>query len=118
MLRSRVFTAVLLVLCAVAGAKLVLVMGHTDCGALKGAIDGVELGNLTGLLDSIEPAVAAVDDITGERNSKNPSFVEAVASMNIRLTIQAIRSISPILRNLEAEGGDSNRRSAVPSGEQ
>src|SRR5439155_2459303 len=56
---------------AVVGAKLVLVMGHTDCGAVKGACDHVQLGNLTGLLDKIQPAVEAVRDVPGERNSKN-----------------------------------------------
>jgi carbonic anhydrase len=65
--------------CAVSGAKLVLVMGHTSCGAIKGACDHVELGNLTGLLQKIEPAVASVHDVTGERSSKNKDFVEAVS---------------------------------------
>ena len=64
--------------CAVSGAKLVLVMGHTSCGAIKGACDHVQLGNLTGLLEKIEPAVAAVRDVPGERNSKNKAFVEAL----------------------------------------
>src|SRR5215831_3793061 len=65
--------------CKVAGAKLVLVMGHTNCGAVKGACDNVELGNLTGLLDKIRPAVEATHGVAGERNSKNKDFVEAVA---------------------------------------
>src|SRR5882724_3770490 len=56
--------------CAVSGAKLVLVMGHTSCGAIKGACDQVELGNLTGLLKKIDPAIASVRDVPGERNSK------------------------------------------------
>lgn len=90
--------------CAVSGAKLVLVMGHTSCGAIKGACDGVQLGNLTGLLDKIQPAVAAVREVPGERNSKNTVFVEAVADMNVRLTVERIRELSPILRDLESQG--------------
>jgi carbonic anhydrase len=88
--------------CAVAGAKLVLVMGHTSCGAIKGACDRVELGNLTGLLKKIEPAVASVRDVPGERSSKNKDFVEAVSEANVRLTVERIRDLSPILRDLES----------------
>jgi carbonic anhydrase len=90
--------------CAVSGAKLVLVMGHTSCGAIKGACDHVELGNLTGLLDKIQPAVASVRDVSGERNSKNTAFVEAVSETNVRLTVARIRELSPILRDLESAG--------------
>ena len=90
--------------CAVSGAKLVLVMGHTSCGAIKGACDKVELGNLTGLLEKIQPAVAAVQDVQGERNSKNTAFVEAVSEANVRLTVERIRELSPILREMESTG--------------
>ena len=90
--------------CAVSGAKLVLVMGHTSCGAIKGACDHVELGNLTGLLKKIEPAVASVRDGPGERDSKNKDFVEAVSEANVRLTMERIRELSPILRDLESAG--------------
>jgi carbonic anhydrase len=90
--------------CKVAGAKLVLVMGHTSCGAVKGACDQVQLGNLTGLLDKIRPAVEAVHDVPGERNSKNKEFVEAVAETNVRLTVQRVRELSPILAQMEKEG--------------
>jgi carbonic anhydrase len=90
--------------CALSGAKLVLVMGHTSCGAIKGACDHVELGNLTGLLQKIEPAVASVVDVPGERNSKNTAFVEAVSEANVRLTVERIRELSPILRDLESAG--------------
>lgn len=90
--------------CAVSGAKLVLVMGHTSCGAIKGACDRVELGNLTGLLQKIEPAVASVRDVPGEHNSKNKAFVEAVGEANVRLTVERIRELSPILRDLERAG--------------
>jgi carbonic anhydrase len=90
--------------CKVAGAKLVVVMGHTSCGAIKGACDQVQLGNLTGLLDKIRPAVEAVRDVNGERNSKNQVFVEAVAEANVRLTVERIRELSPILKDMETEG--------------
>ena len=90
--------------CAEAGAKLVLVMGHTSCGSIKGACDHLELGNLTGLLNKIEPAVSAVQDVQGERNSKNSVFVDAVCEANVRLTIERIRELSPILSELEKAG--------------
>ncbi len=90
--------------CGVSGAKLVVVMGHTSCGAIQGACDRVQLGNLTGLLEKIQPAVAAVHGVAGERNSKNKAFVEAVAEANVRLTAQRIRERSPILRGMEEEG--------------
>ncbi len=89
--------------CAVAGAKLVLVMGHTACGAVKGAIDGAKLGNLTGLLDKIKPAVDATT-FSGDRSSKNDAFVDAVAATNVRQTIDEIRRHSPVLAGLEKEG--------------
>jgi carbonic anhydrase len=89
--------------CAVAGAKVVLVMGHTACGAIKGAIDGAQLGNLTQLLDKIKPAVQATQ-YSGERTSKNYEFVDAVAATNVRLTIADIRHRSAVLAGLEKEG--------------
>jgi carbonic anhydrase len=89
--------------CAVAGAKVVLVMGHTACGAIKGAIDGAELGNLTGLLEKIKPAVAATH-YEGERTSKNGAFVDEVAKTNVRLTVGAIRERSGVLAGLEKNG--------------
>jgi carbonic anhydrase len=90
--------------CKVAGAKLVLVMGHTSCGAIKGACDDVQLGNLTGLLEKMKPAVASVQNVSGERNSKNHAFVEAVAEANVRLTVDRIRELSPILKEMESQG--------------
>jgi len=87
----------------VAGAKVVLVLGHAGCGAVKGAIDGARLGHLTQLLDKIRPAVeATVYD--GERTSGNPEFVEAVARKNIELTMANIRKKSAVIAELEASG--------------
>src|SRR5690348_15373878 len=89
--------------CKVAGAKVVLVMGHTACGAIKGAIDEVQLGNLTALLGKIRPAVEATQ-YTGERSAKNYAFVDAVARKNVSLTITNIREKSSVLRDLESSG--------------
>jgi len=86
--------------CAVAGAKLVLVLGHTACGAVKGAIDDVVLGNLTGLLARIKPAIPATK-FDGEKSSKNAPYVDAVARTNVVLTLENIRGRSPILAELE-----------------
>jgi carbonic anhydrase len=89
--------------CQVAGAKVVLVMGHTACGAIKGAIDQVRLGNLTGLLAKIRPAVDATA-YTGERTAKNYDFVDAVARKNVELTLADIRRRSPTIAGLEGKG--------------
>lgn len=89
--------------CKLAGAKVVLVMGHTGCGAIKGAIDNAELGNPTGLLAKIKPAVAATT-YTGERTSKNYAFVDAVARKNVDITITDIRTDSPVLAEMESIG--------------
>jgi carbonic anhydrase len=89
--------------CKVAGAKVVLVMGHTSCGAIKGAIDNVQLGNLTGLLAKIRPAVEATE-YTGERSAKNYSFVDAVARKNVELTMTEIHARSAVLAELETTG--------------
>jgi carbonic anhydrase len=86
--------------CKVAGAKVVLVMGHTACGAIKGAIDNAQLGNLTGLLAKIRPAVEATE-YQGERSAKNYGFVDAVARKNVELTITEIRRRSAVLAELE-----------------
>jgi carbonic anhydrase len=87
--------------CKLAGAKVVLVMGHTACGAIKGAIDNAELGNLTGLLAKIRPAVDATT-YAGERSAKNYAFVDAVARKNVEMTVANIRKKSPVLAELEA----------------
>jgi carbonic anhydrase len=89
--------------CAAAGAKVILVMGHTACGAVKGAIDGVELGHLTGLLNKIKPAIAATT-YSGERTSKNAAFVDEVAKTNVLQTIDNIRHQSSVLAGLERDG--------------
>jgi carbonic anhydrase len=89
--------------CKLSGAKVVLVMGHTACGAVKGAIDNAELGNLTGLLAKIRPAVEATV-YPGERTSKNYAFVDAVARKNVELTMSNIRKGSPVLAGMESSG--------------
>ena len=89
--------------CAVSGAKLVLVLGHTACGAIKGAIDDVELGNLTGLLAKIKPAIPETK-FEGEKSSKNSAYVDAVARTNVKLGIENIRRRSPVLEELEKKG--------------
>jgi len=90
--------------CAVAGAKLVVVVGHTECGAIKGACDDVILGNLTQTLANIKPAVAAVTGYDSDRTSGNKAFVQAVADKNVALTVDRIRQRSPILRDMADTG--------------
>ena len=89
--------------CAVSGAKLVLVLGHTACGAIKGAIDDVVLGNLTGLLARIKPAIPETT-FEGEKTSKNAAYVDAVARTNVKLGIENIRRRSPVLADLGGKG--------------
>lgn len=89
--------------CAVAGAKVVFVLGHTKCGAIKGAIDDVVLGNLTGLLARIKPAIAETK-FDGEKSSKNYDYVDAVARTNVQVAISDIRRRSPVLEDLEKKG--------------
>lgn len=89
--------------CAVSGAKVVLVLGHTSCGAVKGAIDDVVLGNLTGLLARIKPAIPETK-FDGEKSSKNLVYVDAVARTNVVLGLADIRRRSPILEDLEKKG--------------
>ena len=90
--------------CKVSGSKLILVLGHSNCGAIKGAADGVELGKLTGLLARIKPAMAQVPDDGQPRTSKNPHFIEKVAETNVRVVMQQIREQSPILREMIEKG--------------
>jgi carbonic anhydrase len=90
--------------CKVAGAKLVLVIGHEYCGAIKGAIDNVKLGNLTALLTRITPAVQACSHFSGDKTSKNPEFVDLVIRENIKITVENIRKNSPVLLDMEQKG--------------
>lgn len=86
--------------CKVSGSKLIAVVGHSNCGAIKGAVDDVQLGSLTGLLARIKPAVARVHDNGQLRTTKNDEFVQKVAEANVLLVTQQIRERSPILREL------------------
>lgn len=89
--------------CRVAGAKAIVVLGHTSCGAVKGAIDQVKLGNLTEMLARIEPAVQAAGPVA-ERSSKNTEFVQKVADANVALTVEAIKAQSEVLAGMVAAG--------------
>lgn len=89
--------------CAVAGAKVVLILGHTACGAVKGAIDDVVLGNLTGLLARIKPAIKETK-FEGTKSSKDAAYVDAVARTNVILGMEETRRRSPVLEDLEKKG--------------
>jgi carbonic anhydrase len=89
--------------CKVAGSKLVLVLGHEGCGAVKGACDGVELGNITSMLANLQKAVDSVDE-SGDRSSANSDFVHKVVDSNVELTIEDIRNQSVVLKEMEAAG--------------
>ena len=86
--------------CQLAGAKLVVVLGHTSCGAVKGAISSARLGNLTQLVQKIDPAVEAIE---GERDVDNADYVDGVAEENVRMVIAEIRRDSPVLATMEQE---------------
>jgi carbonic anhydrase len=88
----------------VAGAKLIVVMGHTECGAIKGACDNVQLGNLTTVIDALRLAVDDVQNTPGDHTSKNKAFVYAVTIASVRRTVTHIRAASPILHELEDSG--------------
>lgn len=91
--------------CKAAGSKLVLVLGHESCGAVKAACDGVELGNITAMLDNIMPAVRkSADEVEGEANSSNKEFVAKTVANNVKLTIDRIREKSQILTEMEDNG--------------
>ena len=91
--------------CAVAGSKLIIVLGHEACGAVKAACDKVELGNITSLLSNITPAVDQVKgSISSPHDSSNTTFVNAAIEENVNQTIDQIRSMSPILKDLEDKG--------------
>lgn len=90
--------------CKVSGAKLILVLGHEACGAVKAAIDDVKLGNITAMLTNIKPAVAKSQDFAGEKTTKNDAFVEHVSKNNILNTINTIQTKSPILNEMVKKG--------------
>lgn len=92
--------------CKVAGSKAVVVLGHSHCGAVKGACDGVEMSHLTTLLKHIQPAVAATVDPTdtAQRNSKNAEFVQSVAEKNVQMVADHIAAASPVLREMRDAG--------------
>jgi carbonic anhydrase len=90
--------------CKVAGAKILVVLGHTKCGAVKGACDHIEMGNLTALLTKIRPAVDDETTTKENRNSDNEEFVEKVATINVKRTVKAIAERSPILKEMIESG--------------
>ena len=90
--------------CKVAGSKIIVVLGHTKCGAIKGACDHVEMGNLTALLSKIQPAVYDEKTVTENRSSNNPDFVEKVAAINVKRTVQGVMERSPILKEMIEKG--------------
>ena len=91
--------------CKLAGSKVVVVMGHTSCGAVKGACDHAKLGNLTQMLDKIMPAVNAIETPTdADRSSKNIDFVNKVSAKNVELTIEEIKKQSPVLAEMHENG--------------
>lgn len=87
----------------IAGAKAIVVLGHTECGAIKGACDNAKLGLLTKMLENFKPAVAASQSVAGEKNSKNKDYVQAVADSNAVLTAKALTERSEVLRGLVAD---------------
>ena len=86
--------------CKAAGSKLVVVLGHSKCGAVKGACDGVELGNLTAMLSKLQPAVDKVSAISGKKDSSDSQFVADVSETNVHLTIENIKNDSPVLNEM------------------
>lgn len=89
--------------CKVAGAKAIFVVGHSECGAIKGAIDQAKLGNLTAMLKNFDPAIAATK-ITGERTSKDKKLVQSVADSHSRITAKMIVDGSPVLKEIVDKG--------------
>jgi len=90
--------------CKVAGSKIIVVLGHTKCGAVKGACDHVEMGNLTALLSKLQPAVYDEKTVTENRTSSNEEFVEKVSEINVKRTVHAIMERSPILKEMIERG--------------
>ncbi len=90
--------------CKVAGAKVIVVLGHTKCGAVKGACNGVKLGNLTVLLDKLAPAIDQETSVSDDRTASNMVFVDKVATINVHLTIEQILDRSPIIKEMMDQG--------------
>jgi len=90
--------------CKIAGSKLIVVLGHTKCGAIEGACDHIELGHITTLLNKVKPAIEIEKETTSDRNSKNKKFVENVTVNNVNLTVQKVKEQSPLLREMEQSG--------------
>lgn len=90
--------------CKVAGSKIIVVLGHTKCGAVKGACDHVEMGNLTALISKIQPAVYDEKSELENRDSSNSEFVEKVAAINVKRSVHAILERSPILKEMIEDG--------------
>ena len=90
--------------CKVAGSKLIVVLGHSKCGAVKGACDHVEMGNLTELLSKIQPAVYQEQKTISDRTSKNSVFVENVAEINVKRSVKNIMERSPVLDQMIKSG--------------
>jgi len=90
--------------CKVAGSKALVVLGHSKCGAVKGACDHVEMGNLTNLLSKLQPAVHAEKTVTSDRSSANNEFVEKVATLNVKMAMHQIHDKSTILNDMIQKG--------------
>ena len=90
--------------CKIAGSKLIVVLGHTKCGAIEGACNNIEMGYVTGLLHKVKPAIAMETETSTDRNAKNLQFVERVTKNNITLTVQKIKEQSTILHEMEDSG--------------
>ncbi len=90
--------------CKEAGSKLIVVMGHESCGAVKAAIDDVKEGNITTLLSKIRPSVTSLSTFQGDKTSKNSAFVHAVSVQNVQHSVQAVRDGSAILKDMEQKG--------------
>jgi carbonic anhydrase len=90
--------------CQVSGAKLILVLGHESCGAIRAAIDNVQLGNITTMLANIKPAVVRSQNFKGDKTSKNDAFVDLVAKNNVLNTIETIKARSPLLKEMSDKG--------------
>jgi carbonic anhydrase len=90
--------------CKIAGSKLIVVLGHTKCGAIEGACNNIELGHITTLLHKIKPAIAIETETKSERNAGNKTFVENVTRNNVTIIVHQVKEQSPLLREMEQSG--------------